>query len=229
MDNGWVKIHRKLRNNPIYTKPVGLLIWLECLLSATHEIVKIDYAGEERNLNPGEFVFGRIEWSKRLKLSPRTVYKWVQRMTERGMIRAQVRGHGKPTIFKVEKWEEYQDGGQVGGQVGIQPRDRLVYTNKNVKNVKNVKKGEITKEFINELIVDNRFRLVNVEDEYEKFEDYKKSTGRRYKDNRAAFRNWLRKAVSFVVEKNPDKLLIKKKNNDPLLKYTRLDGVPVSD
>jgi len=75
--------------------------------------------------------------------------------------------------------------------------------------------------------VDNRFRLVNVEDEYEKFEDYKKSTGRRYKDNRAAFRNWLRKAVSFVVEKNPDKLLIKKKNNDPLL--TRLDGVPVSD
>lgn len=45
------------------------------------------------------------------------------------------------------------------------------------------------------------FRGVDVEREYAKFLDWKEAKGRRFKDDRAAFRNWLRKAEDFAGER----------------------------
>jgi len=45
------------------------------------------------------------------------------------------------------------------------------------------------------------FRGVDVQREYAKFLDWKTAKGRRFKDNRAAFRNWLRKAEEFAGER----------------------------
>ena len=45
------------------------------------------------------------------------------------------------------------------------------------------------------------FRGVDVERELAKFNDWKTAKGRRFKDDRAAFRNWLRKAEEFAGER----------------------------
>jgi hypothetical protein len=42
------------------------------------------------------------------------------------------------------------------------------------------------------------FPSIDVPREHAKFNDYRLSKGRRYKDDRAAFRNWLRKAEEFA-------------------------------
>ncbi|GEM_PF-6010950 len=206
-NDGWVKIHRKLRDNPIYTKPVGLMIWLECLLATTHETIKIDYAGEERDLNPGEFVFGRIAWSKRLKVSQTTVYKWIQKLIERGMIREQVGEQGKPTIFKVEKWEEYQVGEQVGEQVSRQVsrqvRNRLVDTNKNVKNVKKrdstrtppPSKPLFNEEYATKLAEELLVPLPEIRRVWEMMVASRISQGKPYKEWNMALRNWVLRRI----------------------------------
>ena len=45
------------------------------------------------------------------------------------------------------------------------------------------------------------FPGVDVEREYAKFRDWRAAKGRRFKDDRAAFRNWLRKAEEFAGER----------------------------
>jgi hypothetical protein len=45
------------------------------------------------------------------------------------------------------------------------------------------------------------FPAVDVDREYAKFRDWRSAKGRRFKDDRAAFRNWLRKAEEFAAER----------------------------
>jgi hypothetical protein len=45
------------------------------------------------------------------------------------------------------------------------------------------------------------FRGIDVGHELEKFDDWKAAKGKRFKDDRAAFRNWLRKAEEFALER----------------------------
>lgn len=46
------------------------------------------------------------------------------------------------------------------------------------------------------------FPGIDVQREYAKFNDWRAAKGRRYKDERAAFRNWLRKAEEYAKERN---------------------------
>ena len=54
-------------------------------------------------------------------------------------------------------------------------------------------------DFLGEMVA--TFRGVDVERELSKFDDWKTANGRRFKDDRAAFRNWLRKAEEFAGER----------------------------
>lgn len=136
MNKGWIKLHRGLRDNPIYQNSKAIHIWLECLLSATHEGYYIDFCGEERLLKRGEFIFGRIAWSQRLKIPQTTLGRWIKRLQQRRMVEVVKADRGRATIFRVINWDKYQSEteGWTGRRTG---NGRVMDTNNNDKNVKN--------------------------------------------------------------------------------------------
>ena len=156
-NNGWVKVHRKILDNPISSNSYGFRVWMECLLRAAHEKTKIDYYGKEIELKPGEFVFGRVIWARKLGMTESTLYKWIQRLLQEkmlikrvtGQVTGQVtgegagRGTGMSTIFQVQKWEQYQSKEQVSRQISNRSSNRLGNslgnTNKKYKNINNKK------------------------------------------------------------------------------------------
>jgi hypothetical protein len=136
MSEGWIKLHRQLKNSPIYHNSKAVHVWVECLLVAAHEGYKIDFRGEERSLDVGEFVFGRIAWSKRLGIPESTLHRWMKSLQRRGMIEVVSADRWRATIYRVVNWSKYQSEG------GVRTGDRtgggqVTDTNKKVKNERN--------------------------------------------------------------------------------------------
>lgn len=121
-DSGWIKIHRKILDNPLANNPFAFRVWMECLLRANHKTTKIMHGSKEITLSEGEFVFGREAWSKRLGFSSKTVNKWILRIRQSFMISEVVVVTGLPTIYRVQNWSKYQEpvtgGGDRGGYRG---------------------------------------------------------------------------------------------------------------
>lgn len=80
----------------------------------------------------------------------------------------------------------------------------------NIDSIDNLKKRKVIKEKKEDLVSlkslnkeyltlqAEKFKKIDVVSEFEKFEDFIKSTGRTYKDYRAAFRNWCRNATAWL-------------------------------
>ena len=65
MGNGWIKLHRKLWDNPIVTKdPDHLAVWIYLLTNATHKDYYILWSGKKKKLKPGQLITGRKEIAK---------------------------------------------------------------------------------------------------------------------------------------------------------------------
>lgn len=141
MTRGWIKLHRKLRESAIYNEGLVFLL-IECLFSATHKEIKIDYAGVETTLHAGQFVFGRHQWAKRLKINESTLYKRITKLNKYGIISVANRNSSSGTIYQIEKWNEYQQEEQLSNS-SVTAKEQLGNTNKNVKNDKNEKNNNI--------------------------------------------------------------------------------------
>src|SRR4051812_12146668 len=86
--SGWIKIHRQIRENPLYQNSTALHLWIECLLRASHDSRKVMLKRELLSLDPGEFVYGYRELSRTVSCSPSTAKFWMdhfaaERMVER--------------------------------------------------------------------------------------------------------------------------------------------------
>ena len=137
MNRGWIKLHRKLRESAIYNEGLVFLL-IECLFSATHKDINIDYAGAEITLHAGQFVFGRHQWAKRLKINESTLYKRITKLTKYGILTVQNSNSFSGTIYQIEKWNEYQQEEQPSNSQ-VTAKEQLGNTNKNDKNYKNDK------------------------------------------------------------------------------------------
>jgi hypothetical protein len=67
------------------------------------------------------------------------------------------------------------------------------------------KKSETNKkEFIDSLRISPEFKDMNIDKELIKFKDYLAASGKKYKDYKAAFRNWLRNSGNFIPYKKKE-------------------------
>lgn len=147
---GWIKVHRKLVNNPIWQDPYYLKLWMYCLMKASHKEHKQLVGNQMVTLNPGEFVTGRKSLSDDLnngvkpkqQLSERTWYRYLENLESWGMLT--IKKTNKYSVVSINKWHDYQESDQQ--LTNNRPTvDHQLTTNKNVKNVKN-------KEYIVEII-----------------------------------------------------------------------------
>lgn len=134
---GWVKIHRKLLDNPIASKPQYVAVWLHLLLMATHSESSFIWNNKKITLKPGQFVTGRKKLSVLTGVKSTNLERILNYLENEHQI-----GQQKTTKYRVItilKWNEYQKlDSKVDNKRTTNGQQTDTFKNdKNVKNDKN--------------------------------------------------------------------------------------------
>lgn len=140
MDNGWIKIHRKLLDWEWYDEPNTFRLFIHLILKANHKEKK--YRGIL--IKKGEIMTGQDVLSKELKLTRSKIRTALNnlKMTNDLAIKNSPQG----SIIQLVNYEKYQV--IANGLAKKSPSNRqAIATNKNIKNDKNIYKPDL-KEFM---------------------------------------------------------------------------------
>lgn len=156
---GWISLHRKIRQNPVFADLQLLRLWLICLTEASHKEHKILVGKQTVVLQPGQFVTGRFDLHKMYNeyLKPKdrvteyTVWRWLQTLAELDFL--QLESSNKFTVVTIVKWRDYQNFEQQNEQENEQQmsnkraaNEQQMSTNNNVNKGNNVNNVVIKKD-----------------------------------------------------------------------------------
>lgn len=130
MENGWIKLHRKLLENPISKKPVWAWLWIVLLLKANHEDKKMIWNGDVVVIKEGQLVTGRLQLSKATGIPQTTIERILDYLENGHQIEQQKTT--KYRLITIVNWKEHQERTAKRTTNGQQTD-----TNKNDKNDKN--------------------------------------------------------------------------------------------
>jgi len=151
---GWIKLHRKILDNPIFLKPDLYQLFSYCLLRANHNESKIIWNGEEKILEKGCFITGRKAIAEDTGQNQSAIYKRIKVLEKLNMI--SVNSNNKYSVVKVLNYGLYQGEGTEKEQPSnnqVTTKEQQGNTDKNVKNVKKVKNSSCqTNKFSDEAI-----------------------------------------------------------------------------
>lgn len=137
---GWIKIHRKMLENPIICKDSDYLsVWIYLLLNATHKEIPALFKGEKITLQPGQLITGRKSMSTKLKISESKIYRIINEYKSEQQIEQQT--SNKNSLITILNWDKYQQSEQQNEQQMNNKRtttEQQLNTNKNVKNDNNI-------------------------------------------------------------------------------------------
>lgn len=137
---GWIKIHRKLLENPIVSKDSDhLAIWIYLLLNATHKEIPAVFKGEKIILQPGQLITGRKSMSEKLKISESKIFRVINEYKSEQQIEQQT--SNKNSLITILNWNIYQQSEQQIEQQMNNKRttnEQQLNTNKNVNNDNNI-------------------------------------------------------------------------------------------
>ena len=132
MNSGYIKLHRKILENPVVMKtPDHLAVWLYLLLNATHKGYDTMLEGQRITLKPGQLITGRKAISKALKINESKIQRILKTFESEQQIEQQT--NPRCRAISVLNWHEYQQSEQVNEQ---QVNNKRTLYN-NVKNDKN--------------------------------------------------------------------------------------------
>lgn len=100
---GWVKLHRKILDNGIFTGDSDLLkVFVWCLLKASHKQHQIGM----NTIEPGQFLTGRISASQELNIKPTTVRNKLNQLQQKKYVKLMTTN--KFSIVTIVNWNTYQ-------------------------------------------------------------------------------------------------------------------------
>ncbi len=104
----FIGIDREIEHHWIYQDPEYFKVWFEILLRTRYskETEKKLIEGELVTIEYGHFVFGRIKWSDRLKVSERRIRTLFEKLIKDGMIEV-VNKYRKCSVYKVVNFAKY--------------------------------------------------------------------------------------------------------------------------
>lgn len=92
MEQGWIKLHRKILDNPIIFKDNDhLAVWIYLLLHATHKKMDAIFNGERITLEEGQLITGRKIIAEKLKISEAKVQRILKTFKSEHQIEQQTR------------------------------------------------------------------------------------------------------------------------------------------
>ena len=161
---GWIKIHRKILDNPIVCKDADTFaIWFYLLLNATHQDVPALFKGKKITLKKGQLITGILSISKKLSINKDKVQRTLKLFESDKQIEQQT--SNKNRLISILNWDDYQkDDKQFDKQVinNCETTDKQLITNKNIR----IKENNIYGQTVGQ---ENIFDNVDVE-----FEEIKK-------------------------------------------------------
>jgi len=131
MNNGWIKLHRKLLESPLILKPTYFALWVVLLLLANHKPKRFIWNNKDTLIKEGQLLTGRKALSKQIRVPESTIEDILKYLETQHQIRQQKTT--KYRIITILKWSEYQDT-TANPTTEQQQSD----TNKNDKNDKNI-------------------------------------------------------------------------------------------
>lgn len=139
---GWIKLHRKLLDNPVTMKNTDhLAVWIYLLLNASHNEHPALFRGEKIILKPGQLITGRKSIALALHIDESKVERILKSLKSEQQIEQQT--SSKNRLISITNWEFYQQSEQQSEQQVNNKRttsEQQVNTNKNIKNDKNERK-----------------------------------------------------------------------------------------
>ena len=118
-NQGWIKLHRKILQNPILSDPYFLKLWIYCLLKASHQDGQQLVGNQLVEIKRGQFVTGRkalyrdfnndIKPSK--QISESTLWRMLFTLENAQMLN--IKKTNKYSIVTVTNWITYQQNEQI--------------------------------------------------------------------------------------------------------------------
>jgi hypothetical protein len=107
MNNGWIKIHRKMMEHWIYQNSQYFHWWTDLLMNANFEDKKILIKGNLYDCKRGQSLYSLDTWAKRWKVDKSKVRRFLQLLQNDGMI--VIENVSVSTRLTICKYECYQD------------------------------------------------------------------------------------------------------------------------
>lgn len=130
-DSGWIKLYRSVMGKGWLSNHKLWALWCWCLLKASHHEHKVVVGRQEVTLQPGQFIFGRHEASKELKIAPSTLYEimiWLKNAQN-----IDIKSNNKFSIITIVKWHTYQANAPKPRQHDQQQTDNKPTTNRHIQ------------------------------------------------------------------------------------------------
>lgn len=145
MLQGWIKLYRKLLNDPIAHKPNYLALWITLLLLANHQDHEFVQKDKKRQIKRGQILTGRDALSRQTGIKSSTIERILKYFENEQQIEQQTTN--KYRVITILNWESYQNiEKQTAKKVGSKTDSKKTAngqqmdTYKNDKNNKNDKK-----------------------------------------------------------------------------------------
>lgn len=193
MKQGWIKLHRKLMESSVFENPKLLKTWIWCLCKASHTEHEVIVGRQVVDLQPGQFVFGRLKAAEVLKMNDRTVYDYMKMLEKMEMLR--INSNNKFSVVTIENWVFYQEE-EEGFQHQITQQSTIKkHTYKNDKECKKNERYIFVPPTVDEVAEYCRERSNGID--AESFVSFYESKGwmigrNKMKDWKAAVRTWER-------------------------------------
>lgn len=160
---GWIKLHRKLLDSPMYRNEAVFRVWIFLLLSANQQDRRILWNGKERIVRSGQLITGQLRIMEKTGLTRQTVRTVISTLKSTNAIT--VESTNKFSIISIVNWQDYQHqvtSKKTNNKPTKQPAsNQPVTTNKNGKNERN-NTEEVLKKF-NEAFKKNYRSPVSIE------------------------------------------------------------------
>lgn len=150
MRENWIKLHRKILDNPVVTKDADhLAIWIWLLCEANFTDTERQFGGKKIVLKAGQLITGREQIAKELRVNESKIQRVLKKFEIEHQIEQQTTRYGR--LISIVNWDMYQDCEQQPEQQvnnKCTTSEQQVNATKERKNIRNIyNTSKITEEF----------------------------------------------------------------------------------
>ena len=234
-NNGYIKLYRKMLDNPIICKDSDYFtVWIYLLLNATHNEYDVIFKNQRITLSSGQLITGRKIIGEKFGIDENKVQRILKNLENQQQIEQQT--STKNRLITIVNWDKYQNERHQNEQQMNNNRTtskQQMNTNKNDKNDKNEKNirsssSDNKEEHLQQLFVNctSSTNLNAIEEcisylddfPYEVIEVALKKTSEKnggWKYAKTILQNWLKAGIKTIEQVQAEELRFKSnKNND---------------
>lgn len=140
--SGWIKLHRQIKDNWLWSDSVKFKWWIDILLSANHEDGKLLIKGVLVECKRGQCIKSLDSWAKEWRTTKRTVKRFLETLKSDQMIGLEsVKVTTRVTVLQYSLYNDSVNGDDAADATQTPPHGkRRGHTNKKKKEGKEEKK-----------------------------------------------------------------------------------------